>query len=155
MSAFVVDKAHINALVNVGLGLARRNPLTWYHNEEHHRLNDGNADQVGQMLLDENIKSVDHRYEDCEVTDLPGRVDGDYLIPFKHKLSYNPLPAVTVFSLINCYRYQSSETDDWEQTEAYAFCRQLEGRLIRNLPGYDAAPWEWTEWPEEKLTRLV
>ncbi len=155
MSAFVVDKAHINALVNAGLGLARRNPLTWYHNEEHHRLNDGNADQVGQMLLDENIKSVGHRYEHCEVTALPGRVDAEYLIPFKHKLSYNPLPAVTMFSLINCYRYQCCETDEWETSEAFAFCHQLEGQLIRNLPGYDDAPWEWAEWPKDNLQRIV
>ncbi len=152
MSAFVVDKAHINALVNAGLG--GRDPLTWYHNEKYHKLHYNNADEVGQMLLNECIRSVGARYQDSEVTDLPGRVDAEYLIPFKHKLSYNPLPAVTVFSLINCYKYQSCETDDWEQTEAYAFCQQLEGRLIRNLPGYDDAPWEWTQWPEETLKRI-
>ncbi len=155
MSAFVVDKAHINALVNAGLSLPSRDNLTWYHDGKHHKLNCINVDEVGQMLLDENIKSVGHRYEDCEVTDLPGRVDAEYLIPFKHKLSYNPLPAVTVFSLINCYKYQCCETDEWEDSEAFAFCRQLEGQLIRNLPGYDDAPWEWLEWPEEKLVRLV
>lgn len=151
MSAFVVEKAHINAMVNAGL--SSHDPLTWYHNGEWHQLN-GNEDAVCQMLLDENIRSVGERYEDCEVTDLPGRIDGDYLLPFRFKLSYG-LPIVQVFKLINCYRYQSCESDDWEQTEAFAFCDALESRLIRRLPGYEAAKWEWTKWPEENLMRLV
>jgi len=153
MSAFIVDKAHINAIINGGL--FSRDPLSWYHGEERHKLEYETADQVGQMLLDECINSVMCRYEDSEVTNLPGRADAEYLIPFKHKLAYNPLPAVQLFKLIHCYEYQSCESNGWKTSEAHAFCRSLAGRLIRRLPGYDAAEWEWEKWPEENLIMLT
>ena len=152
MSAYVVDKAHINAMINAGL--STHNPLTWYHSGEWHKLEHGNADVVGQMLLDENIRSVCARYEDSEVTNLPGRTNAEYLIPFKFRLGY-ALPLAVAIKQIHCYEYQSCETEDWEQTEAHALCRALEGKLIRQLPGYDDAPWGWTEWPKENLLRLV
>lgn len=152
MSAWVVDKAHINLMVNAGLSTV--DPLTWYHEGEHHKLEDSSIDEVGQMLLDECIKSVGYRYQDSEVTDLPGRVDASYVIPFKHKLAYDT-PPVVVFKQIHCYEYQSCEHPEWETSEAHAFCRALESRLIRRLPGYEAAPWGWEEWPTENLVRLI
>ncbi len=153
MSAWIVDKAHINLMINAGL--SPRDPLQWFHNGDWHKLEHGNTDQVGQMLLDECIRSVSTRYEDSPVTDLPGRADAAYLVPFKHKLAYGPPAAAIVFKQIHCYEYQSCETDDWEQTEAHAFCRDLEDHLIRRLPGYEDAPWGWETWPEENLIRLV
>ena len=153
MSAFVVDKAHINAIINAGL--SGHDPLTWYHDNEHHQLNYDNANEVGQMLLDECMKSVMYRYEDSFITDLPGRVDAEYLIPFKFKPSYDHMPAVQVFKLIHCYEYQSCEHPEWEDSEAHTFCQALERRLIYRLPGYEEAEWEWTEWPEEKPLRIL
>jgi len=152
MSAFVVDKAHINLMINAGL--FSHDPLTWYHGDKHHKLEHSNTDEVGQMLLDECIKSVSYRYGDSEVTNLPGRADAEYIVPFKHKLAYN-IPAVVVLKQIHCYQYQSCEHPDWEASEAYAYCKALEGRLIRNLPGYEEAPWGWEKWPEENLQRII
>ncbi|ETB37543.1 hypothetical protein O974_28215, partial [Mycobacterium avium 11-0986] len=40
-----------------------------------------------------------------------------------------------------CYEYQACEPNDWQTTEAYAFCRELHNMLIQVLPGYDPAPW--------------
>ena len=100
------------------------------------------------MLLDECVRSVGERYNDSEVTDLPGRSDAEYLIPFKFKLGYN-LPAVVILKQISCYEYQSCETDDWKDTEAYAFCQSLRHATIDRLPGYEEAPWGWEEWPKE------
>jgi len=154
MSAFVVDKAHINAIILSGLAVHYK-PMKWYHAGQWHELNHDNASEVGQMLLDECIRSVGARYEDSDITDLPGRTDAEYIIPFVFKLAYNPPTPVEALKLISCLEYQSCETDDWEASEAYAFCQALRHNTIDRLPGYEEAPWEWLEWPKETLTRLI
>ena len=159
MSAFVVDKAHINAMVDAGLR-AQYKPMHWYTRDEAgqitmHSLVDSNASEVGQMLLDECIRSVGARYEGSEITDLPGRTDAEYIIPFEFKLFLDPPTPVQVLKLISCYEYQSCETDDWETTEAYHYCHALRANTIDRLAGYDAAPWEWETWPADNLVRLV
>jgi hypothetical protein len=151
MSSFVVDRAHINAMINAGFS---HDKLTWYHDGKHHELNYDNADAVGQMLLDENIKAVQERYPDSEVTHLPGRSDAEYLLPFTHKLMYG-VSTVQGLKLIDSYEYQASDDSEWGSSEACAFCEALRRHLIRRLPGYEAAEWEWTKWPEENLTRLI
>jgi len=154
MSAFVVDKAHINAMVRSGLSV-RYKPLHWYHDGKSHALSDDNASGVGQTLLEECIKSVSYRYDDSEVTNLPGRSDASYMIPFEFKFSYNPPTLVERLKLIDCYEYQSCEHPGWKDSEALAFCQALRHATIDQLPGYDEAPWEWTEWPQGKLRRII
>ena len=139
MSAFVVDKAHINAMVNAGLSV-RYKPLHWYtKDEESHVLNDENADEVGQMLLDECVRSVSHRYDDSPRTDLPSRSDAEYIMPFSFKPFYQPLPPVQMLKLISCYEYQTCEHQEWKDNEAHAFCHALRSATINRLPGYEEA----------------
>jgi len=141
-------------MIRSGLAVHYR-PFGWYHNNQRHELTGDNASEVGQMLLDECIKSVMYRYEDSKVTDLPGRTDAEYLIPFQFNLSYNPPTPVQTLKLLSCYEYQSCEHPEWETSEAYAFCQALRHGTIDRLPGYDEAPWEWTKWPEENLQRII
>ncbi|GAI15189.1 unnamed protein product [marine sediment metagenome] len=65
MSAFVVDKAHINAMIDAGLSVRYR-PMHWYPEgkEGSSSLTEINASEVGQILLEECIKSVGYRYCD-------------------------------------------------------------------------------------------
>lgn len=42
---------------------------------------------------------------------------------------------------IQCLRYQSCETPDWEDTEAAALLDRLQIDIIRMLPGYEDANW--------------
>jgi len=156
MSAFVVDKAHINAMIDAGLSVKSR-PMHWYPEgkEGSSSLTQLNASEVGQMLLDECVKSVCYRYKDSEMTDLPGRTDAEYLLPFQYKRFANPPTPVEVLKLISCYEYQSCEHPEWKTSEAWHFCQALRQSTIGRLPGYDAAPWEWETWPEETLVRLI
>ncbi len=110
MSAFVVDKAHINAMIDAGLSVRYR-PMHWYPEgkEGSSSLTEINASEVGQMLLEECIKSVGYRYEDSEVTDLPGRSDAEYIIPFQYKRFANPPTPIEILKIISCYEYQSCE----------------------------------------------
>ncbi|KKN76504.1 hypothetical protein LCGC14_0370130 [marine sediment metagenome] len=137
MSAYIVNKGHINAMLNSRI--QSRYGARWYHGEWH-ELTPINADAVGQMLLDENIKSVMSRYEDRTITDLPG--SAEYLIPFKHRFTEVP-SAIEAIKLTHCYEYQSCEHEEWEASEAKAFCSALIEDKIGELPGYDDAPWNW------------
>lgn len=156
MSAFIVEKSHINAMVQAGLAAGRKynSSLRWYYNGEWKELDHETADEIGQMLLDENIKSVSHRYDDSPITDLPGRIDADYLLPFSHSpLSRVPTP-VEALKITSCYEYQACEHSEWEASEAKAFCTALKENTIDMLSGYEEAPWEWREELQPKPQRI-
>lgn len=168
MSAFVVDKPHIDAMIRRALAMPQgHGPLSWYakdprklHHEElqkeYRQLTHDNADAVGQMLVDECVKSVSYRYQDDKVTNLPGPCDAYWLIPYKYEHPFRhrtPTP-VEALKLINCYEYQSCEHPEWEDSEAYLFCESLKSSMIGMLPGYDDAPWEWRE-PVRQVDKLT
>lgn len=154
MSAWVVSKAHINAMVHAGLHVQYR-PMHWYPKgkEGSSSLTDFNASEVGQMLLDECVKSVCYRYDDSEVTDLPGPTNAEWLIPFQYKHLINPPTLVEVLKMISCYEYQSCEHPEWEDSEAHCFCRALRKCTISRLPGYEEAPWGWDKVEPESTVR--
>lgn len=158
MSANVISKSHIDAIINAGLsGMPREHgPLSWYASDPrslmiqesqkaYRQLTDETANQVGQMLIDECVKSVSYRYQDSDITDLPGPVNGYWLIPYE--LGYSdriPTPVETL-KLIRCYEYQSCEHPEWPESEAYRFCQALTAAMMTYLPGYEEAPWDWEE----------
>lgn len=154
MSASMLPKTHIDVLVTAGLRYAnaRRGPLMWFwpdidaetdrgswtsaeHREQVRQrrrdLTRETAGRVGAVLLAENRRSVDHRYD-----------EGEWEEPYL----FEPVPGwpdpVIVLSAIACYEYQSCEHPGWRTSEAHAFCQALQARAIRLLPGYDEAPWE-------------
>lgn len=159
MSAFVVSRHHIDALLTAGLYHVPRYPgdsggrvswfaaqateyeptLEWY--EAHHReLTQETAHAVGRMLWWENVRSVGYRYPDGELPGPVGLTTGEVEAYVFNNLSGYPDP-VDVLSLIACYEYQSCEHPDWHTSEAAAFCDGLRRYTIRRLPGYDDAPW--------------
>lgn len=136
MSAFIVGKEHINAILTAGMS-AYGDSIYWYHGEKSHTLSLDNADEVGQMLLDENVKSVSARYPDDKITDLPGKCDAEWLIPFHFRImEYCPSP-LQALKYIGCLEYQSCEHDGWATSEAKTFCDYAKDYFIRRLPGYD------------------
>ena len=83
---------------------------------------------LGAMLLAENVRSVNDRY------------DEDNLEPIYQHSDVYTSPVVTLKS-IHCYEYQSCEHEEWEASAAHVFCQQLEHAIISDLPGFDEAPW--------------
>lgn len=151
MSAFIVSNKHIDALLNAALQYGR-SELRWYWpdypagagyergvaisaasvaiaQETENTLTLENASKVGLMLLRENYRSVNHRYDE---NNMPNAC--------RHTLG-PALPPVHVLSLLAGFEYQSCEHSGWEKSEAKKFCDALQRRLIRALPGYDEAPW--------------
>jgi hypothetical protein len=144
MSAFVVDSEHIDALLTAALHYSRSHGgFRWYvgrgdEMKTHQLLSGDNEDAVGAMLIAENRRSVGYRYS--TERELPGPIDTSKLddYTYHHLIGY-PDPLI-VLKAVACYRYQSCETPDWEDSDAFAFCTALEHLAINQLPGYDDAP---------------
>jgi hypothetical protein len=150
MSAFIVGEEHIRYLVNAGLSRVIRKGygLNWYLDGVRVGTLDGgdNSDDLtGQMLWDENFKSVNHRYNNGD--DLPGPLGLGRTAPkYKHRLDFDrkSIDPVQVLKAIKCYEYQSCEHEGWEKSSANAFCEALRFAAIAALLGYDDAQWEVT-----------
>ena len=161
MSAFEVDNTHIDVMICAALQrVSCGDTLRWYHqtpadeiprtlpgemlpgHEDYaaackrtrREVTSENAETWGATLLAENRASVNHRYDEDEIeapyvfTEYAGRI--------------NP---VAILSALACYEYQSCEHPGWKTSEAHDFCQALTRKMIRMLPGYDAAPWEITD----------
>jgi hypothetical protein len=129
MSAYMVDDAHIDALIDIakqydreyrGLG---RSQLSWHFGNpgRSRSLANQTETQIGQMLLAENARSVGYRYR--EVQD-PAALTYIYRPTNR---DYAPSQALMA---IRGYEYQSCETPNWERSEAFAFCRALFRRVV-------------------------
>lgn len=144
MSAWVVSKAHIDALVTAGLINCQHAHLRWEHDGEGRQLDYTNADEIGSMLWAENVRSVQARYPDIleEQGDYPGPIDFEAEQVFAYRWQRNTIEPVAVLKAIDCYQYQSCEHGDaWRASEAFQFCEALKEDMIGRLPGYREAPW--------------
>jgi hypothetical protein len=96
------------------------------------------TDQVGQMLIDENVISFYARHPNAGPEDLPlwSR------LPYHHKPLPYSLTAVEVLKAIHGYRYQASIHAGFWESEAACFCDALADWAHHHLPGWDGAAWE-------------
>lgn len=114
MSAFVISDAHLDALVQSAI-VAR------LHRSDTTPMNFGNATETGWVLLGQNVRSV------LVSTPCPEQLMTAVYGPDRHDEStplYRfsgveaPLDPAIMHSLWRCYRYQASDTDDFDNTEA-------------------------------------
>ena len=142
MSAFDVGKPHIDFLVSAGLSIPSHGerPFRWQGGE----LDLMTASQTGQMLVNENYRSLNARYGDSEGEAWEysfaevAPVAGEW---------YEVKNLVAVLKAVDCYEYQACETDDWQTTEAFRFCRSLTGVAVNHLPGWREGP-GWPIYPD-------
>lgn len=121
MSAFVCSDKHIG-------GLAR---FYAEHNGRGAREWDEDFRWAFKTLMDENIRSVCHRYGES---------------PAEHRYTvtqatFDESPEIAdpvqILGMVQCLDYQSCETPDWEQSRAWRLLRQIESIAIGKLPGID------------------
>lgn len=94
--------------------------------------------ELGQVLLSENIRSVNARYSET-----------DQAPTYEYRqVRFDAIDAVTVLKSVQCVNYQSCETDDWKTTTAYKVLKAIESGAIAHLPRYSDAPWGWTRQME-------
>ena len=78
------------------------------------------------MLLEENIASVNHLYNESR------DVSADYT--YRHPLQSGwSIPEL--LNPLHCYQHQACEHPCWASSQAHAFCDALQQRLIHRLPG--------------------
>lgn len=158
MSAFIVDQAHIDALVDAAAAVEHHyhdSGLTWYwfdpaEDNEFTRCEVGYSDRagqsvVGQMLWSENLASIEYRYPDTiDSGEYPGPMpfSRDTILEYVHTPRPGTSEPVAILKALACYEYQTCEHPGWPESQAHAFCEALKDKMIRNLPGYSEAKWE-------------
>lgn len=126
MSAFTVTNTHINALVRY----ASRNKVSVYHSNPTMRLNvSGHEQEVAELLLNTNIKSVNYRYSEKE----SGYIEYDRGAPI--------LSAIQAIKAAQCLRYQSCEHPEYEGSIAERLIEAIISDAIPRLEGYNEAQW--------------
>jgi hypothetical protein len=150
VSAFIVSKEHLDLLVRLAFGgprpephSSRWKPPSWLIE---HRTT---PDELGKLLLAENVASVSYRYPNARADELPGARPPYWLVSeageggYAYRRQPYVLTAVEGLKALACYAYQSCEHPEWNDSPAHAFCRSLEKVLIAALPRIDNTPWEW------------
>jgi len=137
VSAYIVDHDHIDAL----LSYAIQHEVRYVANGACIEIGKANATEIGRILLDENERSVRHRYPGCDADELPGTIGQNSAIyKFRRWPALVPLPAMTILKACGGFDYQACETDDYEQSLAAIIIRAIRSYAISRLPGYSDSP---------------
>lgn len=129
MSAYIVDNAHINAILNAIAPYHPGDSATYqWQGRLYHMA--GDTQRLGQVLTDENYRSVNYRYQ--EQTEARR---------FQHVMLNRSFSPIEIVSLCHGYIYQACEHPEWQESEARAIVRALRERSIRRVEGYADAPW--------------
>lgn len=89
--------------------------------------------RFANVLLDENVRSVDYRYKEENERNPFKPVD---LVEHDGNISIGQFG-----KLLTCLEYQSCETSDWESTLAFKIIQDLKDLALRKLPEYEDAEW--------------
>lgn len=115
MSAFVVSNAHIDVLVNAiaQYGVAGKDVGRTVYRD------------LGQVLWDENVRSVDYRYQECNTHDR-----------YTLHTTEGDLDPLAVLKAIDCYEYQSCEHPEWADSDAQRWMTRLREAIYTIAPRY-------------------
>lgn len=139
MSAYIVDDFHINGLVTwAALQHAASNVSYFWRGA--HRAIQGNEARVAQGLYAQNVRSVNHRYNDKT----PSKFEFRWVTG-----SVTNHSAAEIIKACDCYMYQSNETPRADRTEAFAIIQAIREQAVCRVPGYSEAEWGLRE-PENQ-----
>lgn len=150
MSAFICSPEHIAELAIFAARSQESIHVPRVHMGEHpdHAYEPETlAAEYAYVLYQENIKSVKARYPNCNDSELPGPIDRPDSIAIGYDQIARPKvkDIVNILKMCDCLQYQSCETDEYELSKAYRLLSAIRSAAIRELPGYDGAPWEYWE----------
>ena len=131
MSAYIVKKRLIGYII----GCDRYMETTGFFNRDRTPI------EQAQVLRDENIRSVLHRYPQTTQQTAPGAADKESVFCEEDILSISAdsFDPVQLLKSITCLEYQSCEHVQWEQGGAKQYLDGLRAAAVRMLPGWNAA----------------
>jgi hypothetical protein len=135
VSAYIVDHDHIDGLLSYAIAAQVR----YVANGSAVDIELHNATEIGRILIDENERSVRHRYPGCDASELPG-TDGQDSANYKFRRWRMCGDALVILKACDGFEYQACETDNYEQSLAATIIRTIRNYAIRRLPGYDKSP---------------
>ena len=148
MSAYIVDRHHIVYLVRAALSskITRDREFTWYYDGSRCTLRKGEMEdfeRVANMLWQENVRSVMHRYPDCygDPSNLPGPKGEGFRITREDNSVWLQFDPIQVYKSCDCYKYQSCEHPAWKASEASCFIEHLRAAAIHSMPAWEEAKW--------------
>lgn len=149
MSAYMVDREVVGYLV----GCAAMWDMHWHDGKKSRSAAREDEVLTGQMLWDENRRSINARYPDTveNMKDAPGPVGEDYIFKYEDVFLRGAVEAVQVIKSVKCYQYQACEHEGWKESEAKKFADSLLQTAIRKLPGYEAAEWGAPEFMYNRI----
>ena len=138
MSAFIVDPAHIQAIVRFALtpDYQAHIAFSYYSRLQQERIYP-DATELGQLLTDANVESVSYRYNRPSDP-----------IPFTRDAPFSSRPIISAVQCIkacDCLAYQSCEHPGWDSSDANAALQAIKHEACKRLPDYDDAAWEITD----------
>jgi len=132
MSAYICSDRLITGILRAARPLFPGDKGSYYWNGSRHDISH-REQEVGQILIDENYRSVNDRYDDESEPHTFQYMSDAWL--------GQEMTPVQMLKLCLSYRYQACETEDWKKTEAHAIVHALMDDAIRKLPGYEEAAW--------------
>lgn len=146
MSAYLVTLEHIQYLIEAGkhYGMLIPDEKADFGHIQLKNASQEKLEAFGQMLWDENVKSVEGRYPDCKGKELPGEwlgVPMDDRRFFRVGSFWTHFDPLQVIAACKCYAYQSCEHKEWEESQAHKYTEGLIGAACSHLPGYDKTIW--------------
>jgi hypothetical protein len=136
MSAYIVDHDHVDALLSYAIEHDVRYVVP--DTSALVAITLQTASEIGRILLDENERSVRHRYPDCDVNELPGTI-GQNAASYKFR-GWPARAPLTILKACDGYDYQACETDDYRHSLAREIIDSIRGYAIRRPPGYADGP---------------
>lgn len=157
MSAFVVSNDHINLITTAVDHYRKNSGLTVYVDDPKARWGRRDAlaslslDDLGRLLLDENVTAVKTRYADSidaeEAAEYARDVDTyRYQSVPVMAAGQTPFPLL-VLAATASYRYQASEDPNYAHTLAAKIIDAVRDAAVSDLPGYNGAcrvAWSFT-----------
>lgn len=131
MSCFIVERSHVRFIVDVAIACG----APWH---------DGSPQALGAMLWAENVKSFNYRYEGRHQEDIG---DTRYGSHESDPQAVKASSAGQMLLSLHCFEYQACEHPGWRTSNAFAFCRVLERKLMEGypdaklVPGYEGGIW--------------
>ncbi len=144
MSAYIVSKAHIDAIVTFAVrGTRRVGTVKRLAEDTGHgefvSTSVYTPSQIGAALWAENHASVDYRYS--ESTPVPTYAFRPKCHGHAGTKSTRLLMPLDIIKLCQSLKYQSCEHPGWEASFASDFLKRVIAAAISALPGYDNAFW--------------